>query len=400
MPYPTPTLKSLQQQAVQDIQAAQITNGNGTIVGLLQKAVLRVLALVLAGFTYLLFDFLRYIALQSTPWGATDENAAGWGALKGIVRKDAIAATGTWTSGAGSTNGTPIDSGTQINRQDGTAYVSTATVDVSGGVAVVPVRAVVAGAAGTINVGDLGALAAPISGVSGQGTFTASGTAGADQETQDAFKARYLVEYAAPPQGGAFSDYIEWAEAVPAVTRAWCLPNYNSIAGTTNVGVVSVLFMEDIAEAAYGGFPQGTNGVSTSETRNTGSTGSYPLATGDQLNVVNQIFPDAPVTALIIAGAPTSNSVTFGITGLLGVIPSSTRTLVTEALQQMFLSVGTPGGTTRPDGGTGGDIYPSDWEVAISEVPDMPPFQVTAPTTTVTSAAGALPVLGTVNWSP
>jgi len=262
------------------------------------------------------------------------------------------------------------------------------------------VQAVVPGAAGTINVGDLGSLANPISGVSGQGTFTASGVAGADQETFDAFKARYLQEYAAPPQGGAFSDYIEWAEEFSTVTRAWCLPNYNIVTAATSVGVVSVLFMEDSSEAAFGGFPQGTNGCSASETRTTGGSGTYPLATGDQLAVANYIFPLAPVTALVLAAAPASNAVNFAITGLLGSIPTATRTLINAALAQMFLSVGTPGGATRPDGGTGGDIYPSDWEVAISEVPDMPPFQVTSPTTTVTSSVGALPVLGTVVYTP
>jgi uncharacterized phage protein gp47/JayE len=398
MPYPTPTLTTLQQQALQDIQAAQITNGSGiTITGLLQKAILRVLALVLAGFCYLLFDFLRYIALQSTPWGATDENAAAWGALKDVYQEDAIASVGAWTSGV-STNGKQIPVGSLINRYDGAIFISTATVSVSGGVAVVPVQAVVAGAASTINVGDSGSLAAPITGINGLGSFTAVTTAGADQETQDHFKSRYLAAYAAPSQGGAFTDYIEWATAVPGVTRAWCIANYNSITAEAAAGCVTVLFMMDGTEASHGGFPQGTNGCAPGDARNTGSSSPFPVATGDQLTVANAIFPLRPVTAMVLATAPGNNAVNFTIQGLITTIPAATQALVEAALQQMFLSVATPSGTTRPDGGTGGDLYPSDWEVAISEVPDMPPFLVASPTSTVTSSTGAMPTLGTVTF--
>jgi uncharacterized phage protein gp47/JayE len=394
MPYATPTLTALRQQAVQDIIAAKITNSAGLkIVGLLQKGVLRVLALLLADYAYSLYDQQRYMALQTNPFTATDEYAAAWGALKGVTQKDAVASTGSVTF-SNSVNTTPLPLGSTINRYDGAQYITTAAGAVSGTTVTVPVVAAVPGQAGTINIGDACQLSPPVSGINGNtGIFTATTVIGADQETFNAFKARYLVEYSSPPQGGSASDYVEWATGVPGVTRAWTLPNYNITNATTSPGVVSVLFMEDNTQSAHAGFPQGSNGVSSLEPRNTGTSGTYPLATGDQLALANAIEPLRPVTALLLTASPTGNPVSFSITGEVGPIPTAIQGLITTALQQMFLRVATPGGTTRPDGGTGGDIYPSDWDEAITSVPGVPPFVVTVPSSTVTSSFGAIPYL-------
>ena len=87
MPYATPTLSTLIQQAQADVQSASITDLSGnTVTGLLQKSVLRVLATVQAGFAYLHFKFIDYVARQCTPFTATDEWLTGWMALKGIER--------------------------------------------------------------------------------------------------------------------------------------------------------------------------------------------------------------------------------------------------------------------------------------------------------------------------
>jgi uncharacterized phage protein gp47/JayE len=387
MPYPTPTLTTLQQQAVQDVQAAQITDASGNrVVGLFQKSLMRVLALVQAGFAYGLYGTLQYIAQQSTPWTATDEYAAGWAALKKITQKDATAATGTWTSGGTSTNGVTLPLGTVINRgSDGTGYTTTAVATVSGGVVSAPVSCNIAGSAGTITAGQAASVATPVVGIIGTGSFTAAGEAGADQETFAAFKTRYLDAFASPPQGGSQSDYVNWALGVSIVTRAWCIPN------GAGAGTVQVYFMADIAEAAYGGFPQGSNGVAAAESR-------AASATGDQLAVANYIYPLRPVCALVYALAPTANTVNFTISGL---VPATTavRNAVTAALATMFLQVASPGGTTRPDGGTGGEIYPSDWNGAIESAAGVLYFNVTSPSSPVTSSTGAIPTIGTVTFT-
>jgi uncharacterized phage protein gp47/JayE len=394
MPYPTPNLTTLQQQALSDIQSADITDLAGNqVTGLLQKSVLRVLALVQAGFAYLHFRYLDYIALQTNPFTATGEWLAAWMALKGVTRLPASAATGTATFTG--TNTFVIPNGTPMTRGDNAQFVSTAAGTITSGSATVNVQALVAGSAGTIVPGTGVAISSPINGISSQGTFASSIEVGADQETDDSLRTRGLLAYASPPQGGAASDYVEWALQVPGVTRAWVDPNYNSITGSATNGVVSVLFMEDVVRAAEGGIPQGTNGCSASETRNTGGSGNYPLATGDQLALANYIYPLRPVTALVLACAPAASPVNYTIANL----SPDTGPIVTAiegALQDMHTRLATPGGTIRPDGLPGGELYESDWTAAIKSVPGVLAFDVTSPTGTIASATGTIFILGTV----
>ena len=91
MPYARKSLTEIRNEAIQDITSADISDGKGNSISfLLQKAVLRVLAWVWAGFSYEHYGYLDWISLQSTPWGATDEYAAGWGALINVTQIDAF----------------------------------------------------------------------------------------------------------------------------------------------------------------------------------------------------------------------------------------------------------------------------------------------------------------------
>ena len=380
MPYPTPNLTTLQQQALSDIQSASISDSNGnTIASLLQKSVLRVLALVQAGFAYLHFKYIDYVALQATPFTATDEWLAGWMALKGVYKKGAVYAAGSVQFPGSS--GT-IGIGAQINRGDGASYITTSSASVSGSAVTVNVVALLSGAASTISPGDSCQLETPIGGINSSGVFLTSALAGADQETDASLKTRGLLAYAAPSQGGAATDFIQWALEVPGVTRAWCPPS------TAGAGTVQVYFMMDQAEAAFQGIPQGTNGVAAAETR-------ASAATGDQLTVANFIYPLRPVTSLVYALAPTPNPVNYTIANLVPDTPAI-HAAIRTALLGMHQQVGSPGGSARPDGQTGGEIYESDWVAAIKSVPGIVVFDVTAPTGTVTSSTGAIPTLGTI----
>ena len=77
MPYPRQTLTALRASAMQDITASDLPNADG----FLRRAVLRVIAWVLAGFAYLHDGYLDWISLQSTPFTATGEYMEGWAAL-------------------------------------------------------------------------------------------------------------------------------------------------------------------------------------------------------------------------------------------------------------------------------------------------------------------------------
>jgi uncharacterized phage protein gp47/JayE len=184
--------------------------------------------------------------------------------------------------------------------------------------------------------------------------------------------------YAAPPHGGNQADFVTWALQVTGVTRAWCAP---WIAGA---GTVTVFFMMDAAEAVYGGFPQGTNGVAALETRDT-------AATGDQLAVANYLYALRAVTMLVYAVAPQASTQAFTIAGMSG-ISTAQQALVSAALTTLFLQKDSPLATTS--------IEQSDCAAAITAIGGLPSFAITTPSTwPITSAAGYLFTLGTVTYS-
>ena len=149
------------------------------------------------------------------------------------------------------------------------------------------------------------------------------------------------------------------------------------LAGTTVVYV-----MADVAEAAFGGFPQGTNGVAAVESR------AAP-ATGDQLTVANALYSLRPTTALVYVFAPAAQAINFVVQDLS---PSSvTAAQIQAALADLFLRIGTPRGMT---------LYPSDWNGAIESVVGSGHFFVSSPSAPVTIPLGSLPTVGTVTTSP
>lgn len=387
MPFARPTLDELRAQTAADIAAA--IPGADPLLPVSNLGIVGDVEAELANGAY---GYLDYIARQSVPFTAVDEAFEAWAALKGVTRKPAAAATGQATfPGA---PGNVLPSGTAVTRGDGQAYVTTADATVGGGGTVTaPIVAVLEGSAGTLVTASSLVLGVAVPGVGGTGTATA-GFPGVDVEAFEAFRTRTLEIYAAPPQGGANADYVEWAEKVPGVSRAWCVPHGKG------PGTVVVYFMMDLAEAAHGGFPQGTGGCATSETRDA-------VAVGDPLLVANYIYPVQPVTALVYALAPLQNTVSFTIS--LPGASAALKAAVDVAIAAIFLVDGSPGGAILPDGTTGGVLQLSRVEGAISAIPGAKGFVITlvtcdhgvvtpGATGNVASSAGYLPVPAAAIW--
>ena len=187
-----------------------------------------------------------------------------------------------------------------------------------------------------------------------------------------------LTAYRAPPRGGSQSDYVVWALTVPGVTRAWCVPH------GYGAGTVLVYVMLDAVEVAFGGFPQGVNGVATGENRAT-------AATGDQLAVANLILPLQPVTALVYALAPTANVVPFTISGLAS-SSAATRTAIAAAISGVLTTYGSITGAATT-------VALSLVASAVAAVPLTTGFVIVTPAANISSPSGALPVLGAVTYS-
>ncbi|MDO9711042.1 baseplate J/gp47 family protein [Paracraurococcus lichenis] len=369
MPFYRPSLTDLQRQALQEIANALPT---GTP---LRNSVLGTLATTQAGFSHLHFGYLDWIAKQSVPFTATGEFLDAWAALKGVLRTPATYAQGKVTFAG--VAGTVIPAGSVVTRADGVTYTTTASVAVgSSGSVDATVSAVEAGSTGNANIGVAVTLANPIAGITSAGTASTDLTGGADVEDDDALRTRMLLKYASPPQGGAATDYINWALAVPGVTRAWCNPN-----GAGN-GSVVLYVMLDNAQALNAGYPQGSNGVATLEKRAT-------AATGDQLTVANAINPLRPATALVYVCAPTPQPINISIANFS---PNSlaNQDAVKAELAELFVNIGSPLGTT---------IYPSAITSAIARVTGVDHFTLSSPAAPVNIAVGSLPSVGTVSFS-
>lgn len=370
MPFARPTLSDLKAQVAADVQA----NLQG-VSALLRYAVLTVITVVQAGLAYLHYGYLDWIASQAVPWTATDEYLVGWGALKNVFQKAATSATGTATfTGA---VGRTIPALTTLVRGDNRTYVVQADATIgSTGTATVTATDSTPGASGNNDVGVSLALGTSISGIQSSGVVATAFVGGSDIETTDAFQARVIAAYQASPQGGDQDDYVTWATAIAGVTRAWCLPN------GFGAGTVVLYFMMDNAESVHGGFPQGTNGVSSEETR------TATVATGDQLIVADAVHVLQPVTALVYACAPVANPINFTISGL-STAGVATQAAVSAAIVDVFLRKGDP---------TGATVDMSDVNSGIAAVSGTAGFVVTVPTGNITSAVGFLPTLGTVTY--
>lgn len=383
MPFARKTLTALRTQVAQDIAAAL----PGTDP-LLRFANLKILGDALSGLSYLEYGYLDWIALQCNPFTCTAEFLEGWAALKNIFRKAAVSASNgsvTFTGNAGAI----LPAGTPLIRGDGVTYTTNAQGTVGGGGAVVVAATAVAdptgltGAFGNCVTTTVLTLGVAIAGIQSGGSVTTAFTNGVDLETDTSLRARMLFAYQNPPQGGAQSDYVNWALQVSGVTRAWCAPN------GFGAGTVVVYTMLDQTEALYNGFPHGADGVSQYD-KDANGLPRGTVATGDQLTVANYINALQPVTALVYAVKPTSNIVNFTIGGIASA-SAATKAAIAATIAGVFIQQGSPLAGT-------GTIALSYIESAIAAIPGTAGFVITLPGGNITNTTGQLPLLGTVTY--
>jgi len=378
MPFARPTLSELRIQTATDINA-----GLPGVDALLRHSNLGIIADMVAGGLSGLYGYLDWLALNQVPFTATGEYLEGWAALKGVTRKPAARAAGAAVFTG--TNGRVIPAGSPVTRSDGFNYTTTADGTVASGTVSVPIQAIDAGAGGNSADGATMLLEVGISGISGTGAADGPVTGGADVEPDDQLRNRMIKAYSRPPQGGSEADYEEWALAVPGVTRCWVKPS------AMGPGTIVLLFMMDDAESAFGGFPQGTDGCATNETRDT-------AATGDQLALADAIFSKQPVTALVYAVAPSANTIGLTLAGISGA-STAVKAAIAAAFSDALRYGATPGGVT--------DV--SSIEAAIAAVNGSAGFVITNITASagtispgsagnITSNAGALPVPGAIAY--
>lgn len=381
MPYNRPTLSELRARNLAAIESE--LKGVGAP---LRFSNLSILGTADAGLAYLHYGYLDWIARQSVPWSATDENLAGWAALKSVTQKAAHAGTNTSANFTGTPEKT-VPAGTVLNRGDGYQYTTDAEIVIgSSGTGTGGITAVLpdpnddptgGGAAGNTSAGTQLSLDTSISGVDSVVTLAMAITDGSDIESEDAFRSRMLLAYQNTPQGGNDDDYEGWALEVSGVTRAWTARRL------LGAGTVGVYIMTDGTDTSNNGFPVGTDGISELE------NWSAVKATGDQGRVADYIYPRQPVTALVYVCSPIKKTINFIIDGI-STADSTTTAAISAAIDGVFFESGDP---------TGGKVLLSDLVIALSNVSGTSGFILTSPSANIITATGELPVRGTVTYT-
>lgn len=344
-----PTLSALIDRARSDIET-RLPGADSR----LRHSVLDVLARMHAGAVAGLYGYLDNLAEQLFEDTATGDYLARRAAVRGLRKKAAVASVLTAT--ATGTPGAPIDAATGLTRTDGAVYRTTTAATIDGGSATIRVEAVDAGPGGDLPAGAVLTFATPVAGVDAIATVTGTVVAGADEEEDEALRARLLARIRTTPQGGALADYEAWAKEQPGVTRAW------AFAAWLGAGTVGLTFVMDGR--------------------------ADPIPTDDDVLAVQTALDVLrPVTADLTVFAPATQSVNFSIAAS----PASTavRSAIVAELQDFFRRESAPGGT----------LYLSRMREAISLASGEDHHNLTAPSANVTAGPGVLPVLGTVTFT-
>lgn len=230
MAFSRPTLQELITRVEGDIKA-----GTG-IVTLLRRSFLKVFARVMAGLAHLLFGYLQFVEKQAFPDTAIDEYLLRWAAIWGILRNEAT--FGEYTCAVTGDAGVIIPINTVYKRTDGKEYVTQAAVTLTGSGDTISLIASEEGRPSELSVSDVITIQSPIAGLNSNATVTVVNLEPENIESLESVRSRLLSRIQQPPAGGSANDYLQWALAVPGITRAWVGPQALG-PGTVLVWVVS-----------------------------------------------------------------------------------------------------------------------------------------------------------------
>lgn len=348
MSFQRPALLDLVNRNREDVLSRLATSDQ------LRRSDAEVYSRALAGGAHGLYGYLDWLARQVIYDTAESEYLERWAAIWGVTRRAATYATGT-VAFTGS-NGAVIPSGTPLAAWDGVVYQTIAIATIAAGVASAPITAAATGLAGNRAAGQSLTLSSAIAGVSA--TAIASVLAnGAEIESDDDLRYRFLLRIRQPPHGGSRGDYIQWALEVAGVAKVWVSPLENG-AGTVGVRIM------------------------TTAQGDTGTTDPADIAA-----VAAHIETVRPVTAQVTVSGVTPVAVDMIISGLL---PASDEIKlgIQEAVADLLRSESEPGVI----------VYRSHIQEAISTVTGVVDFTLSSPVVNLPAVVGQVYRLGIITW--
>lgn len=289
-----------------------------------------------------------------------------------VIRKSAKRSSGTITGTADA--GDSFAAGVRfISGSIGYVSTASATADGSGTISF-SVEAEVSGTSSNLAAGDSLTLADPGSYLTLGTDFTvATGglAGGTDRESLDDYRARVVDKKRRPPQGGALSDYEQWAMEVPGVAAAWAARTVNS------PGTVTIWILVDGR----------VNGIPT---------------TGDIAVVQAYIDALRRIGTHISVIAPVPEAVDITITGL-SPNTATVRAAIADKLAALFgpdADGASPRGRMKPGTADESFTLSRSWiGEAVSQAVGERRHTLTAPASDPVFVAGHYPVLGTVTYS-
>jgi len=351
MPFSRPTLTELIDRNQSDINS-RLPGSDAR----LRRSILSVMSYINARAGNDLGAYMDFIAKQVIIDTAEAEFLKRWAAIWGVEEKAANKASGSLP--VTGTNGSLIEAQTLMQRSDGVQFVVTADATITSGTATLALEAVEPGSNGNTESGSTLTFISTPPGVNSSAALTSNLTGGTDIETEASLLARLLERIKSPPHGGNSEDYIQWALAVPGVTRAWVYPK------EMGAGTVTVRFMMDNT------YPDG-------------------IPESEDVELV-QAYIEAvrPVTAEVYIAAPIAGELDFEIHLNLQDTPAI-RDAVEAELRDMI----------RRDAEPGGTIYLSRINEAISVANGEFDHTLISPVANVTHATGHIAVFGDITWS-
>ncbi len=231
MAYSSPALETILTNILRDIRNLQPEADIGTDSDHYIRSA--AIAAAIEG----LYQKLAWVYRQIFPDTADEEEVLHAAAVRGVLPKDQVAATGTARL-KGVAGVQLLLGATMTHVVTGELFIaqSGATLGTNG-TATVVIKAQVLGSALNKLSGDL-IITSPPLGMDSSATLVGETNGGVDQETVESVLARLLDIIQKPPAGGAVYDYVRWAKEVDGITDVLPLPKRRG-AGTVDLVVTS-----------------------------------------------------------------------------------------------------------------------------------------------------------------
>ncbi|WP_064116776.1 baseplate J/gp47 family protein [Pseudomonas fluorescens] len=231
MPYSSPSLEVILGNILRDIRNLQAEADIGTDSDNYVRSA--VTAAAIEG----LYQKIGWVFRQIFPDTADEAEVIHAAAIRGVPRKDQVAATGT-VALKGTAGVTLLIGATLRHVVSGETFITQSDVTLGpDGSGTVVIKAQTLGSALNKLTGELIVTSPPL-GMDSTAILVGETIGGLDQEKVESVLARLLEIMQKPPAGGAVYDYVRWAKEVDGVTDVLPLPKRRG-AGTVDLVITS-----------------------------------------------------------------------------------------------------------------------------------------------------------------